>query len=262
MSAQPPADNLGSLSLLANNSDCRRQTARHVATLWQEHWPRSTRVVDFGAGDGGLLSEILDYMPTRPHASLIEPDQHSASEAVARLVDKTTSVAIVDGLESLDSLDVCLAAHVLYYVPDLESWLNAVISRMAQEATLTVVLTDLSCPMYALRGIVRSATGRRPRITMARLLDGCTAHGLTPSISRVESTFAYEVFSPVISEIPADSDDPSLGRLICWLTGLDPTSQLEPTLLGPINEFLLEHYHKRWIRWEMRDSVIHMRRSS
>ena len=94
------------------------------------------RMLDFGCGDGAFTAALLDHaawLPARLQLALVEPDGVYRQQAVARLQAYTTQPvrawsALPAHLRSC--FDLVLANHVLYFVPDLDSTLAALLSRL------------------------------------------------------------------------------------------------------------------------------------
>jgi trans-aconitate methyltransferase len=85
------------------------------------------RMLDFGCGDGAFTAALLAHAPWSParlQLALVEPDDVYRQQAVARLQAYTTRpvrawAALPAHLRSC--VDLVLANHVLYFVPDLDS---------------------------------------------------------------------------------------------------------------------------------------------
>lgn len=95
------------------------------------------RMLDFGCGDGGFTAEFLlraRFPPERLWLSLVEPDAPYLHQAVDRLQACTSRPirvwpALPPHLHA--GFELILANHVLYYVPDLESTLAALLGALA-----------------------------------------------------------------------------------------------------------------------------------
>src|SRR5262249_5667574 len=95
------------------------------------------RMLDFGCGDGQFTAALLSrvsWPPARLQLALVEPDDVYRHQAVARLQPYTTQpVRAWSALPPSPQacFDLVLAHHVLYYVPDLDSTLVALLRALA-----------------------------------------------------------------------------------------------------------------------------------
>jgi len=95
------------------------------------------RMLDFGCGDGQFTAALLGRAPwlqARLQLALVEPDDVYRHQAVARLQAYTTQPvcawpALPPHLQAC--FDLVLANHVLYYVPDLDGTLAALLRALA-----------------------------------------------------------------------------------------------------------------------------------
>jgi SAM-dependent methyltransferase len=95
------------------------------------------RTLDFGCGDGGFTAALLGRArvpPERLRLALVEPDDVYRHQAVQRLQPFVTQPvcawpALSPHLQA--GFDLVLANHVLYYVPDLDSTLAALLRTLA-----------------------------------------------------------------------------------------------------------------------------------
>lgn len=95
------------------------------------------RMLDFGCGDGGFTAEFLArsrFPQERLRLSLVEPDATYLHQAVNHLQDFTPRPvhawpALPPHLHT--GFELILANHVLYYVPDLEGTLSALLRALA-----------------------------------------------------------------------------------------------------------------------------------
>jgi trans-aconitate 2-methyltransferase len=109
--------------------------APHLEALAASAGP--VRMLDFGCGDGGFTAEVLTrsrFAPERLRLSLVEPDDGYRGQAVARLGAFTAHPvqawpALPPGLRN--AFDLALSNHALYYVPDLDGVLAAVLASLA-----------------------------------------------------------------------------------------------------------------------------------
>jgi SAM-dependent methyltransferase len=95
------------------------------------------RILDFGCGDGGFTAALLGSVsvpPERLRLALVEPDDVYRHQAIARFQPCTTQPvcawpALPPHLQAC--FDLVLANHVLYYVPDLDGTLAALLRALA-----------------------------------------------------------------------------------------------------------------------------------
>jgi SAM-dependent methyltransferase len=104
------------------------------------------RMLDFGCGDGGFTEALLGRISIareQLRLSLTEPDVHYLRQAVERL--RPFTVHPVNARPTLTSeMNVCfefiLANHVLYYVPNLNDTLSALIGALAVPGVFLVAM--------------------------------------------------------------------------------------------------------------------------
>jgi len=107
----------------------------HLPTVAMGDQP--IRMLEFGCGDGQFTAALLGrtpWTPARLQLALVEPDDVYRQQAVARLQPYTTQPvharpALPPHLQ--DCFDLVLANHVLYYVPDLDGTLAALLRALA-----------------------------------------------------------------------------------------------------------------------------------
>jgi len=107
----------------------------HLRAMATEDQP--IRMLDFGCGDGQFTAALLGRAPclqARLQLVLVEPDDVYRHQAVARLQPYTTQPvcawpALPPHLQAC--FDLVLAHHVLYYVPDLDGTLAALLRTLA-----------------------------------------------------------------------------------------------------------------------------------
>jgi SAM-dependent methyltransferase len=95
------------------------------------------RMLDFGCGDGQFTAALLSralWPPLRLQLALVEPDDAYRHQAVARLQPYTPQPvrawpALPPALQAC--FDLVLANHVLYYVPNLDGTLAALLRALA-----------------------------------------------------------------------------------------------------------------------------------
>jgi SAM-dependent methyltransferase len=107
----------------------------HLRAMATGHQP--IRMLDFGCGDGQFTAALLGRAPwlqARLQLALVEPDDVYRHQAVARLQSYTTQPvcawpALPPHLQAC--FDLVLANHVLYYMPDLDGTLAALLRALA-----------------------------------------------------------------------------------------------------------------------------------
>jgi len=107
----------------------------HLCAMATEDQP--IRMLDFGCGDGQFTAALLGRAPwlqARLQLALVEPNDVYRHQAVARLQPYTTQPvcawpALPPHLQAC--FDLVLANHVLYYVPDLDGTLAALLRALA-----------------------------------------------------------------------------------------------------------------------------------
>ena len=95
------------------------------------------RMLDFGCGDGAFTAALLahtSWSPARLQLALVEPDDVYRQQAATRLQAYTTRPvcawpSLPAHLQSC--FDLVLANHVLYFVPELDSTLAALLGALA-----------------------------------------------------------------------------------------------------------------------------------
>lgn len=105
------------------------------------------RLLDFGSGDGTLTARFLElaaWPPERLHLALTEPAEAVRKRAVERL-RPFTAHPIADAPappiappEAPAGFDLVLSNHSLYYVPDLEAALDALLDAPASGGTVLI----------------------------------------------------------------------------------------------------------------------------
>ena len=95
------------------------------------------RLLDFGCGDGGFTAALLGSIclpPARLRLALVEPDDVYRHQAIAQLQPYSSQPvqawpALPPHLHAC--FDLVVANHVLYYVPDLDGTLLALLGALA-----------------------------------------------------------------------------------------------------------------------------------
>jgi SAM-dependent methyltransferase len=104
------------------------------------------RMLDFGCGDGGFSATFLvcAHLPhERLQLALVEPDDAYRYQAIGRLQSFTTQPvcawpALPPHLQAC--FDLVLANHVLYYAPDLDGTLSAILRVLATPGLFLVAM--------------------------------------------------------------------------------------------------------------------------
>jgi trans-aconitate 2-methyltransferase len=108
------------------------------------------RLLDFGCGSGTFTARLLQQVgwpPGRLRLTLVEPVEVARRQAVARLA-RYTEQPVIDAATlpsgTVESFDVVLANHVLYYVPELTSQLAGLIGALAPTGILLTAIAARS----------------------------------------------------------------------------------------------------------------------
>jgi SAM-dependent methyltransferase len=104
------------------------------------------RLLDFGCGDGGFTAALLGNIcvpPARLRLALVEPDDVYRHQAVEQLQPYSTQPvwawpALPPHLHA--GFDLVVANHVLYYVPDLDGTLLALLGALATPGLLLAAM--------------------------------------------------------------------------------------------------------------------------
>jgi SAM-dependent methyltransferase len=104
------------------------------------------RLLDFGCGDGGFSAALLGslcFPPARLRLALVEPDDVYRHQAVEQLQPYSTQPvrawpALPPHLHAC--FDLVVANHVLYYVPDLDGTLLALLGALANPGLLLAAM--------------------------------------------------------------------------------------------------------------------------
>ncbi|MEU4244235.1 methyltransferase domain-containing protein [Actinoplanes sp. NPDC026619] len=237
-------DNAAAMKSHATYSTAREATAHALRTRWahlHEIADRQPRICDLGTGDGEFLDQVLARLELNARIEIVEPDEDLAPLAIQRLRAHGHDVSRVQDTGSGLPVDAYLAAHVLFYLPDINGWLTSALARLAPDGVLSVVQRAPTCECNALRKLVRDHHGVAPKVTSDRVRRLAATHGMTTDVVPIASTLSYPTVDPCLAPVPAQSADPELARLICWLAAL-PTDQRLPDALGrEINAFLTDH---------------------
>jgi SAM-dependent methyltransferase len=108
------------------------------------------RMLDFGCGSGTFTARFLrlvGWPAARVHLTLVEPVETARRHAVARLA--CSSGHLIVDLPSLPAdaagrFDVVLANHCLYYVPELQNQLAALIGALSPAGVFVTAIAPRS----------------------------------------------------------------------------------------------------------------------
>jgi len=109
---------------------------------------RPIRLLDFGSGDGGFLTAVLDragFDPQKLTLSLVEPDAGYRRQAVASLqafTERPIRAWPELPTEEDGPFDVVLANHVLYYVIDLADTVARIRRVLADDGIFLTTMGD------------------------------------------------------------------------------------------------------------------------
>jgi SAM-dependent methyltransferase len=108
------------------------------------------RILDFGCGSGTFTARFLQqagWPAARLRLTLVEPVESARRQAVARLA-RFSQPPIVDSAalraDAAGSFDVVLANHCLYYVPQLEVHLAALIAGLSTAGVFVTAIAPRS----------------------------------------------------------------------------------------------------------------------
>lgn len=131
-----------------------RAYAPYIHALAAENRP--VRLLDFGCGEGRFSAQFLALLGLAPEQlwlSLVEPDARYRYQAVEQLQPFTAHPvrAWPDLPPDLDAdVDLLLANHVLYYVPDLDYGLSALRRALAAPGLLLIAMGGQRHPLFQL----------------------------------------------------------------------------------------------------------------
>lgn len=244
--------------LLSQFSTCRPETAATVGRLWRRQLDGAPAVLDFGAGDGGLLAAIISESRVE-RIDLLEPDAATARRA-ADMLRSFAPVVRCGRLTDSAGVQLVLAAHVLQFVDDTALWMADVASILGSDGAVTCVLSNTDCDAFAFRSIWRTHQGRRPKVMRRGLLTAADAHGFTVTVESIRSVVRFPTRDPRLGRSPHDSNDPTLARLLCWLAGQDPAQEISPELQRDLNEFLCNRWLDGVLAFALVDDAVHLSR--
>lgn len=253
--------NADAMSLLNTHADTRRNIATAIAGRWTNAavltQPQSPHVFGTGTGDGNLLRDVLAQLAVTADVTLVEPDDFLAPRAVITLTAGGHQVALADGRGSRRPVDLYLAAHVLFYVNELQTWMAGAVESLAPNGLLTCVIPAKNCAGSGLRGLVREHRQQPVRVAHQRLVTLGAQHGLTHDKVDVISTVTYPAPpGPYLAAVPEQSPDPELARLLCWIMGLPEDQEVEAALLQALNERLAQHTRDGLLTLALHDVVL------
>jgi trans-aconitate 2-methyltransferase len=105
------------------------------------------RFLDFGCGSGSFTARFLHqagWPPARLQLTLVEPVESARRQAVARLAGHSAH-PVVDAAtlpEEIAGIDVVLANHVLYYVPELRRQLRGLIDALSSSGIFVAAIAS------------------------------------------------------------------------------------------------------------------------
>lgn len=261
--AEVVENNRRALKLFHRYSNVRPRTAAAVRHSWEQQlwWDsEASAVLDFGAGDGQLLDWVLaDVRPGKPEVVVVEPEDELAHMACYRFRHAGRPVRRAVSLASAAEhtrLNAVLAAHVLFYVDDVAVWLREAVAATRSSGIVTVVARAPACDGYRLRSVVRASSGQAPRMTPDSLDDFARSKGWGVQRRIVVSDLQVPTVTPFLARIPADSPDPDLAAVICWMTAAPFTTALAPEVRAGLEAFLVDRYRDGAVVLRLVDEVV------
>ncbi|HSS25972.1 MAG TPA: methyltransferase domain-containing protein [Mycobacterium sp.] len=130
----------------------------HLATI--KPAGRTVNFLDFGCGSGTFTVRFLEHTgwpPERLRLTLVEPAEPVRREAVVRVARFTDSPVVESSALPIAPdirLDVVLANHVFYYVPDPQGTLSQLIAALAPTGVFLMAIaarTNVLCE-FAIAG--------------------------------------------------------------------------------------------------------------
>ena len=122
--------------------------------------PPSARVLEVGAGPGGVWRENLDRLPTDWRITLTDLSEGMVAEQRAALTSAAFDFAVAD-VETLPlpdaTFDLAIANHMLYHVPDRAAALSE-LRRVLRPGGALIAATNGDNNMRELDELVKSAS--------------------------------------------------------------------------------------------------------
>lgn len=216
---------------IAHTTETVAQAAHLVPQInWLFGRAAPQRFLDFGCGTGESTERLLRQScyanPKKPDLTiyLIEPVKVQLAESVERLAPFASKIEALDShLNSPmpETMDLILANHSLYYVPDISRTLQTLFNALRPGGQFVVALLDAS---NLLAGIWRSAYQMIEKPFPFPLADNAENFFRTSSIPYQRDIISYQVSFP-------DSAEAKL-RILRFLVGPALQDVLEEQVLS------------------------------
>ena len=191
MTLNPPAQYLDDRNLHARQRFWQYQHPPFDTAAWildLIRMPAGLRVLDAGCGNGEYLRGLRDRQ-VRAFGCDLSPGMLRAASHPALLNADITALPVRDG-----AVNVVLAIHMLYHVPDRETAIGELRRVLAAGGTC-IAVTNGSQHTRALRALVERPSARRPP-------DGRCARPPTPSPPRTRQRSSPPASRPSPAYVP------------------------------------------------------------
>lgn len=246
-------------------TDLRQSTGRAIGKAWRgKPVGSSASLIDFGSGDGELAELVVNTMGTSVSEYwAVEPDLQLRRDAVARFNAqglRSAGAATLQDLPKSVRWSFFLASHVLYFVGDLDRWVNSVNDlRLPHEARIAVVIRSDRCDSHLWRSIVRVGEGSRARLSTEVVSSLLASVGFD-----IEFVCGRGTYSAPSADVPAlleafrrgDPDPSGLAYVLRWLGRLDPAAPVHEPVVSSLEAFLRSRTKGDSVVLQLEDSVI------